>query len=163
MAVWTKISMMVPALGVANKSAKECKDKSGNVKKEAKKVFFSYLVTIETMPKLGMDHRSNLIHCFQFQGSSFSKCHYCISLLKHIEISNLEKNKEKMNLIQEETLERHIKEDNPLMKELCWSQDLKTVAEREKQGLLFEEEQDWWENVTTENLQEPVLEVYTVE
>ncbi|XP_063436231.1 uncharacterized protein LOC134717665 [Mytilus trossulus] len=39
------------------------------------------------------------------KGSSFSKCHYCISLLKNMEISKLEKNKGKMNLIQEERIE----------------------------------------------------------
>ncbi|CAG2221106.1 unnamed protein product [Mytilus edulis] len=38
-------------------------------------------------------------------GSSFSKCHYCISVLKNMEISKLEKTKGKMNLIQEEIIE----------------------------------------------------------
>ncbi|XP_052086591.1 uncharacterized protein LOC127723914 [Mytilus californianus] len=38
-AVWAKISMMVSSLGVAHRSAKECKDKWGNTKKEAKKMF----------------------------------------------------------------------------------------------------------------------------
>ncbi|CAC5380379.1 unnamed protein product [Mytilus coruscus] len=36
-AIWNKISMMVSALGVAHRSAKECRDKWGNTKKEAKK------------------------------------------------------------------------------------------------------------------------------
>ncbi|XP_071148005.1 myb-related transcription factor, partner of profilin-like [Mytilus edulis] len=38
-AVWGRISMMVSSLGVAHRSAKECKDKWGNTKKEAKKIF----------------------------------------------------------------------------------------------------------------------------
>ncbi|CAC5402674.1 unnamed protein product [Mytilus coruscus] len=38
-AIWNKISMMVSALGVAHRSAKECRDKWSNTKKEAKKVF----------------------------------------------------------------------------------------------------------------------------
>ncbi|CAC5407308.1 unnamed protein product [Mytilus coruscus] len=38
-AVWTKISMKVSSLGVAHRSAKECKDKWGNTKKEAKQIF----------------------------------------------------------------------------------------------------------------------------
>ncbi|XP_063443166.1 uncharacterized protein LOC134723501 [Mytilus trossulus] len=55
-------------------------------------------------------------------------------------------------------------EDTPSIKEPCWSEDLKKQLQNVKSkllasGLLFEEEQDWWENVTTENLQEPVLEV----
>ena len=38
-AVWGRISMMVTSLGVAHRSAKECKDKWGSTKKEAKKIF----------------------------------------------------------------------------------------------------------------------------
>ncbi|XP_063443254.1 uncharacterized protein LOC134723623 [Mytilus trossulus] len=38
-AVWGRISMMVSSLGVAHRSVKECKDKWGNTKKEAKKIF----------------------------------------------------------------------------------------------------------------------------
>lgn len=38
-AVWIRISQKVSALGVANRTAKDCKDKWGNTKKEAKKAF----------------------------------------------------------------------------------------------------------------------------
>ncbi|XP_063416487.1 uncharacterized protein LOC134698128 [Mytilus trossulus] len=38
-AVWSRISILVSALGVANRSPKDCKDKWANTKKEAKKVF----------------------------------------------------------------------------------------------------------------------------
>ena len=38
-AVWTRISLCVTALGVAERTAKECKDKWANTKKEAKKAF----------------------------------------------------------------------------------------------------------------------------
>ncbi|VDI83367.1 Hypothetical predicted protein [Mytilus galloprovincialis] len=38
-AVWERISMMVPSLGVAHRSAKKCKDNVGQHKKEAKKIF----------------------------------------------------------------------------------------------------------------------------
>ncbi|VDI61086.1 Hypothetical predicted protein [Mytilus galloprovincialis] len=38
-AVWGRNSMMVSSLCVAHRSAKECKDKWGNTKKEAKKIF----------------------------------------------------------------------------------------------------------------------------
>ncbi|XP_052064421.1 uncharacterized protein LOC127704421 [Mytilus californianus] len=38
-AVWSRISILVSALGVANRSTKDCKDKWANTKKEAKKVF----------------------------------------------------------------------------------------------------------------------------
>ena len=37
--VWSNISRMVSALGVAQRTPKECKDKWGNTKKEAKKVY----------------------------------------------------------------------------------------------------------------------------
>ncbi|CAC5369220.1 unnamed protein product [Mytilus coruscus] len=54
-AIWNKISMMVSALGVAHRSAKECRDKWGNTKKEAKKVFS---VTKKTMPELGYEDKT---------------------------------------------------------------------------------------------------------
>ncbi|CAC5364573.1 unnamed protein product [Mytilus coruscus] len=38
-AVWSRISILVSALGVANRSTKDCKDKWANTKKEAKKVY----------------------------------------------------------------------------------------------------------------------------
>ncbi|CAG2254398.1 unnamed protein product [Mytilus edulis] len=38
-AVWSRISILVSALGVANRSPKDCKDKWANTKKVAKKVF----------------------------------------------------------------------------------------------------------------------------
>jgi hypothetical protein len=37
--VWSNISRMVSALGVAQRTPKECKDKWGNTKKESKKVY----------------------------------------------------------------------------------------------------------------------------
>ena len=38
-AVWTRISLNVSALGVATRTAKDCRDKWANTKKEAKKAF----------------------------------------------------------------------------------------------------------------------------
>jgi hypothetical protein len=37
--VWSNISRMVSALGVAQRTPKECKDKWGNTKKGSKKVY----------------------------------------------------------------------------------------------------------------------------
>ncbi|CAG2192422.1 unnamed protein product [Mytilus edulis] len=55
-AVWGRISMMVSSLGVAHRSAKECKDKWGNTKKEAKKIFS---VKKRDHGKRVVDHRLN--------------------------------------------------------------------------------------------------------